>query len=96
MNGTAQLISSTCRHPEIIEKYYQFLDLFQQEKDRFERTLKKEARCYPIIGRFLKIPGVGIVTATTFFTIIDDPHRFDHKQKLWSYKVYPIVWTVIS
>jgi len=72
-------------HPEIIEKYYQFLDLFQQEKNRFERTLKKESRHYPIIRRFLKIPGVGIVTATTFFTIIDDPHRFARKQQLWSY-----------
>ncbi|MBU4444910.1 IS110 family transposase [bacterium] len=73
------------RHPEIIEKYYQFLDLFQQEKNRFERTLKKESRHYPIIRRFLKIPGVGIVTATTFFTIIDDPNRFARKQQLWSY-----------
>jgi len=72
-------------HPEIIEKYYHFLDLFQQEKDRFERTLKKESRRYPIIGRFLKIPGVGIVTATTFFTIVDNPHRFDRKQQLWAY-----------
>jgi len=74
-----------CRHLEIIEKYYQFLDLFQHEKDRFEKSLKKESRCYPVIRRFLKIPGVGIVTATTFFTIIDDPHRFNHKQQLWSY-----------
>jgi len=73
------------RHPEIIQKYYQFLDLFQQEKDRFEKNLKKESRYYPIIRRFLKIPGVGIVTATTFFTIIDDPHRFARKQQLWSY-----------
>ena len=73
------------RHPEIIQKYYQFLDLFQLEKNRFEKTLKKESRKYPVIKRFLKIPGVGIVTATTFFTIVDDPHRFDHKQKLWAY-----------
>lgn len=74
-----------CRHPEIIQKYYQFLDQFQHEKDRFEQILKKESHQYPIIRRFLKIPGVGIVTATTFFTIIDDPHRFDRKQQLWSY-----------
>ncbi|HCK99144.1 MAG TPA: IS110 family transposase [Candidatus Marinimicrobia bacterium] len=79
------LFINESRHPEIIEKYYQFLDLFQNEKNRFERTLKKEARRYPIIGRFLKIPGAGIVTTTTFFTIVDDPHRFDHKQQLWSY-----------
>jgi len=74
-----------CRHPEIIRKYYQFLDLFQLEKNRFEKKLRKESRKYPVIKRFLKIPGVGIVTATTFFTIVDDPNRFDHKQKLWAY-----------
>jgi len=74
-----------CRHPEILEKYYQFLDLFQKQKDQFERTLKKEARRYPIIRRFLKIPGVGIVTASTVFAIIDDPYRFSRKQQLWSY-----------
>jgi transposase len=73
------------QHPEIIEKYYHFLDLFQHEKDHFEKSLNKESRRYPIIRRFLKIPGVGIVTATTFFTIVDDPHRFDRKQQLWSY-----------
>lgn len=72
-------------HPEIIQKYYHFLDLFQQEKDRFEKILKKESRKYPIIKRFMKIPGVGIVTATTFFTIVDNPHRFSKKQQLWSY-----------
>ena len=33
----------------------------------------------------MKIPGVGIVTATTFFTIVDNPHRFSRKQQLWSY-----------
>lgn len=73
------------RHPEIIEKYYQFLDLFQHEKDQFEKVLKRESRKYPIIRRFMKIPGVGIVTATTFFTIVDDPHRFARRQQIWSY-----------
>jgi len=73
------------RHPEIILKYYQLLDLFQKEKDHFERSLAKESRKYPIISRFMKIPGVGIVTATTFFTVVDDPHRFDRRQQLWSY-----------
>jgi transposase len=74
-----------CRHPQIIQKYYQLLDLFQKEKNQFERKLKKESHRYPIIRRFMKIPGVGIVTATTFFTIVDDPHRFARKQQLWSY-----------
>ncbi|RKY58456.1 MAG: hypothetical protein DRP96_08435, partial [Candidatus Neomarinimicrobiota bacterium] len=50
-----------------------------------KKKLRKESRKYPVIKRFLKIPGVGIVTATTFFTIVDDPNRFDHKQKLWAY-----------
>lgn len=79
------LFLKMCRHTEILKHYYHFLDQFQKQKDLFERTLKHEARKYPIIGRFLKIPGVGIVTASTFFTIVDDPHRFDRKQQLWSY-----------
>jgi len=50
-----------------------------------KREIEKESRKQPEICRLQKIKGVGWVRAATFYAIVDTPHRFASKQKLWKY-----------
>lgn len=40
---------------------------------------------YPEIEEFQEVPGVGSIGAHLFDAIIQTPHRFSTRQKLWSY-----------
>jgi len=33
----------------------------------------------------MKVPGIGLIHASTIFAIIDTPYRFSNKKKLWMY-----------
>jgi transposase len=44
--------------------------------EAIDRELEKLARSNPVCRRFLDIPGVGPVVAISFYTAIEDPHRF--------------------
>jgi len=44
--------------------------------DRLEKQLGAWARAHPACSRFLAIPGVGPITAISFYTAIEDPGRF--------------------
>jgi transposase len=37
-------------------------------------------RAEPTCRRLMTVPGVGALTAVTFFTTIDDPARFEHSR----------------
>lgn len=69
----------------VIGVYYERYDTLLKQKEQLQGELARLARAYPEIRRFKKIPGVGLITAATFYAIIDDPHRFRRKQQLWSY-----------
>ena len=69
----------------IVENYHGMVDFFIEKKDELEKMIKRESRRYPQIKKFTTIPGVGIITAATFYAIIETPHRFHNKQSLWSY-----------
>lgn len=44
--------------------------------EALDRRLEVEAEASPICQRFLEIPGVGPLTALSFYSSIEDPHRF--------------------
>jgi len=71
--------------PEIILDYYEQLDHFNQLKEKYRQNIIQAKSHYPIINKLMALPGVGIVTASTFFTIIDTPERFHHVQQVWAY-----------
>ncbi len=53
-----------------------------------EQVLKKiysYSSSYPEIKQFQAIPGIGPIRAFTIVAIIDTPHRFSNKRKLWAY-----------
>lgn len=48
-----------------------------QSKTRvIDQELERLARSNPICRRFMEIPGVGPVVAISFYTAVEDPHRF--------------------
>jgi len=49
------------------------------------RQLSRLGQKYEMIQKFGRLPGIGIVRATTIFAYLDTPWRFKHKNKLWKY-----------
>jgi transposase len=56
-----------------------------QQVMTLKRQIERESRKQPEICRLRQIKGVGWVRAATFYAIVDTPHRFASKQKLWKY-----------
>lgn len=50
-----------------------------------DRKLMKLAASHPICGRFMAIPGVGPVTALSFYSAIEDPTRFRKIEDVGAY-----------
>ena len=49
------------------------------------KAMKRMGRKYSEIKEFKKIPGVGDIIAHLFDAIVQTPHRFANKRKLWRY-----------
>ena len=79
-----QMISSQT-DPVIIENLFDLLERKVQIKKSLDKRIAKKGREYPVISRFRDIPGVGNITAATFFAIVDTPWRFKTVKKLWKY-----------
>jgi transposase len=43
------------------------------------------AKQYPEIKRFEKVPGIGFISGATVSAILETPHRFADKHKVWMY-----------
>ena len=54
-------------------------------KEELLGHIRKQSRRYPEIKRFKHIPGIGTVHAATISAIVETPHRFANKKKLWMY-----------
>lgn len=75
-------------HPLVraeVEGLYAWLDATASIQAQALKRLRQEARPYPQIGRFCRLPGIGLIHACTFFALVDTPHRFAKKSKLWTY-----------
>lgn len=65
-----------------------FLDRCEATRRLLEvtnRQLEKLAAEHPICSRFMAIPGVGHITALSFFTAIEDPSRFERSEDVGAY-----------
>jgi len=69
----------------IVEGLWQQLDQIHEVQEELLDHIRKQSRQYPEIKKFKKIPGIGTVHATTISAIVENPHRFAHKKKLWMY-----------
>jgi transposase len=49
-----------------------------------EKIQRMSAR-FPMIEMFMAVPGVGLIVAATVVAIVETPHRFPTKEKLWKY-----------
>jgi transposase len=61
------------------------IDHLAAQREQLREEIARRGRGYKVIGRFGKVPGMGLIRSATFFAIIDTPHRFAHKRKVWSY-----------
>jgi len=61
------------------------LDQIQEATQIHKRDVRIQSKQFPEIKRFRKIPGIGLIHASTIKAIIETPHRFVNKKKLWMY-----------
>ena len=64
---------------------WQQLDQVQGVQEELFGHMCKQSRRYSEIKRFKQIPGIGPVHAATISAIVETPHRFANKKKLWMY-----------
>lgn len=69
----------------IADELWKQLDQLHEAKKTLRKNIGTEGKQYPEIKRFMKVPGIGIIHASTIFAIIDTPYRFSNKKKLWMY-----------
>lgn len=69
----------------ILLRFYALLDETENELKNTYNEIKTTAKRFPQINEFCKIPGVGILGASVFFSYIQTPERFQTKQQLWRY-----------
>lgn len=69
----------------MVEGLWQQLDQVHEVQEELLNHIRKQSRQYSEIKRFKKIPGIGTVHAATISAIVENPHRFAHKKKLWMY-----------
>jgi transposase len=53
--------------------------------ENLDQRLSKRAADDPVCRLFLEIPGVGPITALTFYSAVDDPHRFRRNADIGAY-----------
>lgn len=50
-----------------------------------DRKLAKLAKSHPVCGRLMTIPGVGYLTALSFYCAVEDPDRFERLEAIGPY-----------
>lgn len=69
----------------IVDNLWQQLDQIQSTQEALIKEAKTQARQYPEIKLLDGIPGVGFISAATISAILETPHRFANKRKVWMY-----------
>ena len=68
-----------------LNRLYSVMDETESMEENALKAMKQLGRKYPEIKQFKEIPGIGDIGAHTFNAIIQTPHRFANKSKLWRY-----------
>jgi transposase len=69
----------------IIDSLWQQLDQIQENQETILSEAKSQAKRYPEIKLIDEIPGVGFIISATIVAILETPHRFTDKRKVWAY-----------
>ncbi|NTV84587.1 MAG: cytidine deaminase, partial [Bacteroidales bacterium] len=69
----------------IIDSLWQQLDQIQDNLETILAETKLQAKRYPEIALIDEIPGIGFIIAATIVAILENPHRFANKRKVWAY-----------
>ncbi len=69
----------------MVEGLWRQLDQVHEVQEELLGHIRKQSRQYSEIKRFKHIPGIGTVHAATISAIVETPHRFANKKKLWMY-----------
>lgn len=70
---------------EDLECVLEVYELLLEQEEKLRARLVQLGRKEPPIRRFLDVPGVGPIRATTFYVYLDTPSRFRSKSALWRY-----------
>jgi len=69
----------------IVEELWIQLDQLHESKEKLKKNIRIQSKQYPEVKRFMKVPGIGLIHASTISAIIETPHRFANKKKVWVY-----------
>ena len=69
----------------ILDGLWQQLEQFEQTEKQLIAAAKAQAKHYPEIKQFEDVPGIGFISAATISAILETPHRFADKRKVWMY-----------
>ena len=69
----------------ILDSLWRQLEQSEQSEKDLLAAAKVQAKHYPEIKCFEAVPGVGFISAATISAILETPHRFADKKKLWMY-----------
>ena len=69
----------------IADELWKQLDQLHEAKKTLRKNIGTESKQYPEVKRFMGVPGIGLIHASTIFAIVDTPYRFSNKKKLWMY-----------
>jgi transposase len=69
----------------IVDSLWQQLDQTQSAVEAILSEAKIQAKPFPEIKLLDGIPGIGFIHAATISAILESPHRFANKRKVWMY-----------
>lgn len=69
----------------IVDSLWLQLDQTEQTQEAILSAAKVQAKQYPEIKLLDGIPGLGFISAATISAILETPHRFANKRKVWMY-----------
>ncbi len=75
----------------IVDGLWLQLDQAEQTERNILLTAKAQSKQFPEIRLFKDIPGIGFINGATISAILETPHRFANKRKLWMYAGFGIV-----
>jgi transposase len=69
----------------IIDVLWDHMDNAEKMRDAILSEAKVQAKQYPEVKLLDTMPGIGFINAATIVAILENPHRFADKHKVWTY-----------
>jgi len=74
----------------IVDNLWQQLDQIERHLVALLAEAKEQAKHYPEIKLIDEIPGLGFIIAATIVAILENPHRFANKRKVWAFAGFAV------